>query len=174
MELQTLVPVISAIGFAFQQLLQVIGDPLSSIAITSVKNGKYGVLAPDGTPMLPSGISDVDAKKILLGVMSITLGSAIALSLNSVRILQAVGLTSQWDWFITGLIISAGTEGANSVVKLMQYVKDAVKTKTPPSVSQSSPVPQAPAELVTGLTDLSASDESIDIQARMKEEGYES
>lgn len=171
MELQTLVPVISATGFAVQQLLQVIGDPLSSIVIASVKDSKYGELAPDGTKMLPKGISDVDGKKILLGAMSVTLGGAIALSLDSVRILQAIGLTSRWDWFITGLTISAGTEGANSVMKLMQYVKDAVKTKTPPSVSQQSPVPQAPAELVT---DLVASDESIDIQSRMKEEGYES
>jgi hypothetical protein len=173
MELQTLVPVISATGFAIQQLLQVLGDPLSSIVISTIKNGKRGDVAPDGTKMLPKGISDVDAKKALLGGTSIILGCAIALSLDSVRILQAVGLTSGWDWLITGLTISAGTEGANSVVKLMQYVKDAVKTKTPPSVSQNSPVPQAPAELLTDPVELSASDESIDIQSRMKEEGYE-
>jgi len=175
-DLQTLVPVISATGFAVQQLLQVIGDPLSSVAITSLKNSKRGEVAPDGTRMLPKGISDVDAKKVLLGAISITMGCAIALSLDGVRVLQAVNVASKWDWFITGLTISAGTEGANSVTKLLQYVKDAVKTKTPPSVSQNSPVPQSPAELVTD-TDLRAgivSDESIDIEARMKEEGYES
>ena len=173
MELQELVPVISATGFAVQQLLQVIGDPLSSIAISSIKF-RRGVEQPDGTRMLPMGISDVDAKKILLGAMSLAIGGAIAYSLDSVRILNTLGLTTRWDGFITALTISAGTEGANSVIKLMQYVKDAVKTKTPPSVSQNSPVPQSPSDLVSELSDASASDEFIDIQSRMKEEGYES
>jgi hypothetical protein len=149
MDLQTLLPVISATGFGVQQFLQVVGDPFASILIASLKNSRFGMVQPDGSKMLPKGISDVDAKKALLGAISILLGIALALSLDTVRILLALGIKSRWDVFITGLTISAGTEGANSVMKLVQYVKDAVKTKTAPSVALNSPVPQAPSSDVT-------------------------
>jgi hypothetical protein len=173
MELQKLIPVLSAIGFGVQQFLQVIGDPLVSVIITVLKE-KYGNVQPDGTKMLPKGISDVDAKKAMLGLISIALGILIALTIVEIRVLRAVGLVTSWDWFITALTISAGTEGANSVIKLLQYVKDAVKTKTPPSVSQSSPVPQSPTDLVASAVDPSVSEEYLDIQSRAKEGGYES
>jgi hypothetical protein len=102
---------------------------------------------PDGTSALPGGISDVDAKKVLLGGTSLLFGLMICAAAPAVRILAAVGVKDLpgWDLFITALTISAGTEGANSVVKLIQYVKDAVKAKTPPSVAENSPVPQSPA-----------------------------
>jgi hypothetical protein len=149
MDLQTLVPVISATGFGVQQFLQVACDPVVSILIDAFKNSRFGTLQADGTKMLPKGISDVDAKKALLGAISILLGIAIAWSLDTVRILKPLQIESNWDVFITGLTISAGTEGANSLIKLLQYVKDVVKTKTAPSVAQNSPVPQAPSSPIT-------------------------
>ena len=84
--------------------------------------------------------------------------------------------------FITALTISAGTEGINSGVKLVQYLKDAVKKKTPASVEQQSPVPQAPAvplspEVVAdlnnpNLVDIDTNEKSLDVKSRAKEEDY--
>lgn len=147
--MEQLLPLISAIGFGIQQFLQVLVDPLASIIIVSLKN-KSGNTLPDGAKLLPGGVSDVDAKKVILGSVSIILGMLIASSIPTIRILAAAGLTTApgWDWFITSLTISAGTEGANSVLKIIQYLKDAIKTKTPPSVAQNSPVPQSPAETI--------------------------
>src|ERR1044072_922987 len=124
MEAQLLVPIISAVGFGIQQFLQVIGDPLVSIIITAAKSS-FGEPQPDGTRLLPWGISDVDAKKAMLGATSIFIGILIATSAPQIRVLEAAGLTTVpwWDWFITALTISAGTEGANSVLKLVQYLK---------------------------------------------------
>jgi len=146
MQNEMLVPAIAAIGFGIQQFLQVLADPLASLVITFLKS-RFGSGQPDGTSLLPAGISDVDAKKALLGVTSIVLGFLIASSAPEIRVLKVAGLTTLpggWDLFITALTISAGSEGVNSVVKLLQYVKDAVKTKAPPSVAQNSPVPQSP------------------------------
>lgn len=163
MEAQLLVLAISAMGFGIQQLLQVIGDPVVSILIAAVKRNA-GEAQSDGTRLLPWGISDVDAKKAMLGSVSILIGLLISASAPQVRVLAAAGLTTipLWDWLITALTISAGTEGANSVLKLVQYLKDAVKTKTPPSVAQNSPVPQSPSETLNDDGDVSAGGGLID------------
>jgi len=185
--LETLLPVIAAIGFAVQQFLQVVADPIVSIIITVLK-GKSSESQPSAAA-LPWGISDVDAKKALLGVVSIALGLLIAASAPDIRVLKAAGELlpgglnlSGWDLFITALTISAGTEGVNSVVKIIQYLKDAVKKKTPASVEQQSPVPQAPAvplspEFVAdlnnpNLVDIDATEKSLDVKSRAKEEDY--
>lgn len=184
MKIEELLPIIAALGFGIQQFLQVIADPLVSAAISAIKN-RSAVTQPGGTPSLPFGISDVDAKKAALGLLSLILGLAIAGSAESIRILKAVGLLGLpgWDLFITALTISAGTEGANSVVKLVQYVKDALKKQTPPSVRENSPVPQAPTSLAEagkftadpnnpGLVDVDATEQAADIQSRAKEVDY--
>ena len=152
--LEILLPVIAAIGFAIQQFLQVVADPVASVVITALK-GKPPESQPSGAALLPGGISDVDAKKVLLGIVSFALGILIAASADEVRVLRAAGqhlpggLTLPgWDLFVTALTISAGTEGVNSVVKIIQYLKDAVKKLTPASVAQQSPVPQAPSRPV--------------------------
>jgi hypothetical protein len=183
--IEKMIPVIAAVGFGIQQFLQVIVDPLASATISAFKN-RHGAPLPDGTPALPGGISDVDAKKALLGGVSLLLGLMISLSAPALRILAAAGLKDlpNWDLFITALTISAGTEGVNSVVKLVQYVKDAVKAKTPPSVAQNSPVPQAPTRPAEagkftadpnnpGLVDIDATEQAADIQSRAKEVDYE-
>lgn len=175
-------PAIAAIGFGAQQFLQVIADPVTSTFISSLKS-KSPESRPDSTALLPWGISDVDAKKAILGGISFVLGLLIASSITRVRVLKAANLDlpgGGWDLFITALTISAGNEGINSVVKLVQYIKDAVKTRTPPSVAQNSPVPQAPAQplLQDGLfaesnnaapAGIDASEKLLDVQARAKE-----
>lgn len=82
--------------------------------------------------ILRGGVSDGDAKKVLLGLIAVILGLVVTRASTSVRILSAAGLDGvpALDEWITALTIGAGTEGANSVLKLAQYVKDAVKTKT--------------------------------------------
>lgn len=185
MSLELLLPLIAALGFGIQQFLQVLVDPVVSAVISAIKD-KSTITKPDGTTMFPWGISDVDAKKALLGIVSLLLGLWIANAAASIRILRAVGLTTLpgWDLFITALTISAGTEGINSVVKLVQYVKDAVKAKTPPSVAQNSPVLPSPfnralsGELTADannpyLVDIDATEQSFDVQSRGKEEDYE-
>lgn len=155
MTLELLVPIISAIGFGIQQFLQIIVDPVASLIISRIRH-RSGETLPDGTKILPGGISDVDAKKAILGGTSFLLGIWITSSSEEIRILRALNITTlpAWDVFITALTISAGTEGANSVLKLVQYFKDAVKAKTPPSVAENSPVPQSPSR------DLSSGDET--------------
>lgn len=130
---EKLVPIMATLGFAIQQLLQVFFDPLVAIVIGFIKSSQFGGLnGPDGTRMLRGGISDADAKKVLLGLISIIPGLIVTQATTSVRVLSAAGLNGVpgWDVWITALTISAGTEGANSILKLAQYVKDAVKTKT--------------------------------------------
>ncbi len=64
--------------------------------------------------------------------------------------------------FITALTISAVTESANSVLKLVQYFKDAVKAKTQPSVAENSPVPQSPSRDVSSGEEADLPDEARD------------
>lgn len=184
MKLEDLLPVIAALGFGIQQFLQVVADPVVSAMISFIKN-RPTAIQPGGTSSLPGGISDVDAKKAVLGILSLILGLAVAYSADGIRILRAVGQPGLpgWDLFITALTVSAGTESANSVVKLVQYVKDAVKARTLPSVAQNSPVPQSPTGPAEagrftadpnnpGLVDVDATEQAADIQARAKEVDY--
>jgi hypothetical protein len=184
MKSEMLIPAIAAMGFGIQQFLQVVADPVASLVITFLKN-QFGTTQADGSRLLPGGISDVDAKKVLLGITSLILGLLIAFPAKEVRVLQVAGLDLPgWDLFITALTISAGTEGVNSVMKLLQYVKDAVKTKAPPSVAQNSPVPQAPAAPLPPVTlmpdantlaalDVDSAEHLLDVQSRVKEEDYD-
>lgn len=150
MQVDTIVPIIAAIGFGLQQFLQILVDPVASILINFIKN--RSVAQPDGTKVLPGSISDVDAKKAILGAVSLVMGLAIASAIKEVRVLEVAGLQSSWDLLITALTISAGTEGTNSIVKLAQYVKDAVKAITMPNVAQNSAGIQEPATLVVPST----------------------
>ena len=104
-----------------------------------------------------------------------------------IQILKTLKITtdsnSGLDLFITALIISAGTEGANSGVKLLQYLKDALKKKTPASVEQQSPVPQAPSKPVSSgelfaesssydQVDSNTAERTLALQSRVKEQDY--
>jgi hypothetical protein len=148
--IQELLPVISALSFGIQQFLQVVADPVASALITLGKD-KLGSNLPDGSRILPGHITDVDAKKVLLGFTSILIGLLVTTAPgdDSLNIFKSIGFSvGNWDILLSALTISAGSEGVNSIVKLVQYVKDAVKEKTPSSVAQNSPAPQTPSSPV--------------------------
>lgn len=228
--LTMLLPVITTLGFAMQQFLQVIVDPLVSMAISILKarqsvkpDGTQAAGKPlqpvvrlaqpvnsDGTQVLPWGLSEEDLKRALLGIVSIILGLLIAIFATDLRVLTAAKNTLQspmeiskgWDLFITALLISVGAEGANSVTKFAQYVKDVVKAKNPlsgtqnpflsplpvhPHSPQSSANPLLPHRPVNPLSpsgsaanfnslrliDVATSERLLDLQARAKEEEYD-
>jgi hypothetical protein len=80
-----------------------------------------------------------DNKKIILGVVSLTLGLVLAFTAK-LHVLQLLGVTlapslEPVDAIVTGLIISGGTEGINSILKFLKYTKENKKneaaTKSP-------------------------------------------
>ncbi|KAA3660770.1 MAG: hypothetical protein DWQ04_18455 [Chloroflexi bacterium] len=91
-------PVFAA-GFAVQQLLEII-SPLAE--------------------KFPAN------KKLVLGFLSLAVGLALA-GWGGFSILLPLGFTSTTDFidvFVTGLVISAGTEGVNSIMKFLGYTKE--------------------------------------------------
>ncbi|HYX29037.1 MAG TPA: hypothetical protein VE863_10760 [Pyrinomonadaceae bacterium] len=77
----------------------------------------------------------VDNKKIILGLVSLTLGLVLAFTAN-LHVLNLLGVTSApgsalytVDAIVTGLIISGGTEGINSVLKFLKYTKEDKKNE---------------------------------------------
>jgi hypothetical protein len=94
-----------AAGFAVQQLFEILDPLLGKIA--------------------------ADRKKVVLGVLSLIIGLFLSVTLN-LRVLSALGVETSGfgatvDVVVTGLIISAGTEGVNSILKFLGYAKDKKK-----------------------------------------------
>jgi hypothetical protein len=92
-----------------------------------------------------------DNKKIVLGLVSLTLGLVLAFTAK-LHVLQLLGVTpasglDTVDAIVTGLIISGGTEGINSILKFLKYTKEDKKneaaTKTP---ANGNPPATAPAD----------------------------
>lgn len=103
-----------AAGFAVQQFLE-ITDPL----VTRLSG------------------NEANTKKLINGLSSFVIGILLAI-LPSVRILEHLAqlpdgknslFTSIVDVFITGLVISAGTEGINSILKFLGYKKEEKKAE---------------------------------------------
>jgi len=94
-----------AAGFAIQQLLEVL-DPI----ITKI-------------------IGKAD-KKLVLGIVALVVGLILAFGAG-LRVLQPLGVatTDFWDVIVTGLVISAGTEGINSILKFLGYSKEREKAE---------------------------------------------
>jgi hypothetical protein len=92
-----------AAGLAIQQILEIL-DPLVTKII---------------------GTAD---KKLVLGLVSFITGLALAFGAG-LRVLQPLGITNAdfWDAIVTGLIVSAGTEGFNSIMKFLGYIKEKKK-----------------------------------------------
>jgi len=69
-------------------------------------------------------------KKLIIGFFSLGIGLALSFGVGF-RILVHLGTTGVdvWDSIITGLVISAGTEGFNSIMKFISYTKDMRKTE---------------------------------------------
>jgi len=87
-----------ATGFALQRLLEILDAPIEKYA--------------------------KDYKKIVLNLLSLVGGLAMAFG-GGIRVLTYFGFKGGdlWDALVTALIISAGTEGINTVVKYFGYAK---------------------------------------------------
>jgi len=122
-----LAPVFAA-GFAVQQLLELL---TSFLDLDSNKDfQKY--------------------KKAILGLVSLAVGFALAFSVDFLRVLQPLlaGGTppvqvNPWiDRIVTAFVLSAGTEGINSVMKFLKYTKEDTKNS---AAAKSPPAPGAAA-----------------------------
>ena len=92
-------------GFAVQQFLEI---------LTSLLN-------------LDSNASFEKFKKAILGVVSIVLGLLLAGCVEKFRILTALKIAAGGAWLdvpISALVLSAGTEGVNSILKFFKYSKE--------------------------------------------------
>ena len=89
-----------AAGFALQQLLELFDSLIEKLA--------------------------KDNKKLVVGIISLIFGLSMSFGAG-MRALAPLGFAGGdfWDAFITALIISAGTEGINSIMKYLGYSKDA-------------------------------------------------
>jgi hypothetical protein len=104
--------VLFAAGFAVQQLLEL---------LTSILN-------------LDSNTTFQKYKKPILGICSLAAGLTLALLDRDLRVLKALGSASTGhaldaiDICVTGFVLSAGTEGINSILKFAKYSKEDKKT----------------------------------------------
>ncbi len=66
--------------------------------------------------------------KCVIGVLSLTLGFLLA-SYGELRVLEPLkyGGEEIFDIFVTAFVISAGTEGVNSIMKFLGYAKNKKK-----------------------------------------------
>lgn len=97
-----------AAGFAVQQLLEL----------------ATALLDLDSNPTFQK------YKKAILGLLSLTAGLLLAGFVRELRVLSALGVTASGptDVCLTGLVLSAGTEGINSILKFAKYSKEDKKT----------------------------------------------
>lgn len=101
-----------AAGFAVQRLIEII-DSIISL---------FKKINPD-------------IKRAILAVMSFLIGFFLAYRLG-IKILTTLGesilgtdFSSLLDYFVTGLIVSAGTDGFNSILKFLNYSKEMKKAE---------------------------------------------
>lgn len=90
-----------AAGFALQRLLEIL-DPLSE---------KWKLLA--------------DNKKIINGIVSLVVGLVLAIFFG-LHVMKPLGVNGPeiLDIIVTAFIVSAGTEGFNSIMKFLGYAKE--------------------------------------------------
>jgi hypothetical protein len=117
-----IIAIVPVIGFAIQKTMEIL-DPIILDPLTKKIKKRLNSERPEA-----------DIKKAITGIFSTILGMIIA-SHTQIQI-----LTGPNDWlnfFLTGLVIGAGTEGVNIATKYFQYLKDSKKPQL--SASQSAP-----------------------------------
>lgn len=113
-------------SFAIQQLLEIF-DPLISAGIKKIRDGRTN-------KDFPGGQTEEDFKKSVMNLLSFIV-AGLVVGLSPISILEFVhqpwkgGFT---DWLISALVVGAGTESTNILMKYFGYVKDA--RKPPPEV----------------------------------------
>lgn len=134
-----------ATGFAAQQFLEILEQVLF-VVFPFVFWGLTWVRAKfkrdvDGTKSKADKIKgNADKiKKAVLGIFSLIIGLLLAWKAG-LRVLQPLGIknTGSLDIFVTGLIISAGTEGVNSIMKFLGYSKEKKKGEAKPNGKATS------------------------------------
>jgi hypothetical protein len=93
-----------AAGFAIQRLLEILDPILDRVKLIR------------------------EYKKIALAIVSLIVGAILALGVG-LRVLLPLGIADAYslDIFVTALIISAGSEGFNSIMKFLGYAKEGKK-----------------------------------------------
>jgi len=114
---------VSLAGFAVQRTIEVFADPISPALVMLL--GRL----PGFKSLLKSADGNAQ-KRFVMGICSFVLGLLIS-SLAHIRVLVSLGIfkdgyfaTALIDVLFSGLVIAAGTEGANSILKWAQYTKD--------------------------------------------------
>lgn len=120
-DLQTQITTVSAFvvlgGFAIQQTLQVFDIPLSWLVAKLTSGGQK----------LPLGMTLGDFKKNLLTAIAFVV-ALVVVRWYEIGTLKFIGLQQTWlDNIATALVLSAGTEGTNTLLKYFGYVKDTRK-----------------------------------------------
>jgi hypothetical protein len=72
---------------------------------------------------------DKKKKRLVLGIVSLIVGLVLAFGVDEMRVLQHFGVAHAdfLDAIVTAVIISGGTEGSNSVLKILEYLKGSLK-----------------------------------------------
>jgi hypothetical protein len=110
-----------AAGFAIQRLLE-LADPLINV-------------------LLGNRPARANTKRALLAVLSLVAGLALALGAG-LRVLRPLGARQDaagtvTDLVVTALVISAGTEGVNSILKFLGYAKEDKKAQAAGKVAET-------------------------------------
>jgi len=113
-----------AAGFAIQQLLELVDQALL-VVLGLIPGTKAGYEA---------------SKKGVLGLIALGVGLAIAFvaHLQMLRTLGLAGVNPALDAVISGIFISAGTAGFNSVMKFLGYAKEQTKASAQAAAGNSA------------------------------------
>ncbi|MGA2981267.1 MAG: hypothetical protein ABSD76_16885 [Terriglobales bacterium] len=78
-------------------------------------------------PLFPDSVQKPNRKKVVMGLVSLAIGLWLASS--GIRVFAPIGASvSGWeDVLLSGIFISAGTEGFNTLLKFANYKKEASK-----------------------------------------------
>src|SRR5689334_14571331 len=109
-------PVLAA-GLALQQLLEILNPLIEKIV------GE-----------------DEKTKKMYLGLISLFVGFGLSFGAG-LRVLTALGADAPYvvDGIVSGLIISGGTEGINSIMKFLGYTKEKEKANAAAAKEEAGP-----------------------------------
>ena len=115
--------VFGLLSFAVQRLLELL-DPVVSWMATGI-----------AARVASEGVDQDAAKKWFMGLASVIVGGVFTL-VSGIRLLSYInvdhaGFGGSGDFFVTALVLGAGTEGANTALKYFGYVKDAKKVDQP-------------------------------------------
>src|SRR5579862_7524874 len=142
----TALGLVSVTGFAIQQLLQLL-DPLVEGAIGRYKARRQR----SGRLALPNNMSEAEFKKSVMtaaafgaGLLVSGFGHLRVLALlagsgaETTALLASATAASFFDVLISGFVLGAGTDGVNTLLKYVGYVKDArgaaaLTAATPPT-----------------------------------------